>query len=295
MGLFSTTTKTKATMTPDNPTWVTQPSEGIFGQLATAGARDPTSYIAPANDSLMMADQKAQGLGTDYNSLFGDAASGIKDLLAGGPAQASSGQFGDLSKYMNQYTGQVLDTGLQNLNREGDRALTNTRLAYAGPNYGSNASVNEALTQGELANNRSNFISNTLFGSADRAAGLADSQANRDQQTNLTNAQLSSTDNAQKLSALAGLGQLGGLFGDSQRADIGTLSNTGGTLQGIDQATAAAPITVPGDIASIIAQLGPLFQGQTTTGTSKSSGGLGNQLLSIGGSLGSAFLGGGKK
>lgn len=293
MGLFSTKTKTKSTTTPTNPSWITQPSEGIAGQLATAGAMDPKSFIAPANDSLLMADQKAQGLGTDYNSLFGEAASGVRDLLNSGPAQATSGQWGNVDQFFNPFQQDVVNSTVGDLQRSGDRTIQNAKLAQAGPNWGDNASVTEALTRGEVQNGINSAVSNLNLQGWNSASGLADSQANRDQQTNLTNAQLSSTDNAQKLAAVGQLGQLGALFGDSQRADIGTLSNTGGTLQGIQQGQAGAPISVPGDIASILAQLGPLFQGQTATGTSKQSGGIGNLLLANAAKGAAAMAGGG--
>lgn len=293
MGLFSTKTKTTATMTPNNPPWVTDPSVGIFGQLASAGAVDPKTYIAPANDSLLMADQKAQGLGSDYYSLFGDAAGGIKDLLGGSGASASSAQLGDVSKYFNPFQKDVVASTLDTLNRQGDRTIQNAKLAYAGPNWGDNAAVTEALTRGEVQSGINNAVSGLNLQGWNSAAGLAENQAGRDQQTNLLNAQLAQQERAQKLGALGQLGQLGGLFGSNQRADIGTLSDTGGTLQSIDQARAGAPITVPGDIASIIAQLGPLFQGQTTTGTSKSSGGIGNLLLANAAKGAAALAGGG--
>lgn len=286
--------KTTTTKTPTIPDWIQQPTQDLFGQVSDLAGQDPRSFVADPNASLTLADQKAQGLGTDYNSLFGEAASGVRDLLAGGPAAASAAQLGDVSKYFNPFQQDVVNSTVDQLQRAGDRTIKGAQLAYAGPNLGNNASVTEALTRGEVQNGINDAVSNLNLNGWNSAAGLADSQAGRDQQASLLNAQLAAQDNAQKLAAVGQLGQLGALFGDSQRADIGTLAGTGGTLQGIEQAQAGAPLDVASQLGSIYGGLTNPYVGETTK--SKTSGGalgaIGSGLLGIGSLFAAPITGG---
>lgn len=291
MGLFSTTTKNKVDMTtnPTIPDWINGPVSNQFGRVEGMMQGDPTQYVAPAAGSQTMADQRAQTLGSP--ELFSEAGAGLRDLINGGGASASSGTSADkIGLFMNPYQDQVMSRGLDAINRQGDRSMEGVRMAYAGPNYGNNASVSEALTRGEIEANKGDFLTTLLSGGWDSASRLADSQAGRDTQVNMHNASLSTQ---QRLGALQSLINLGATQGADQRANIGTLLDTGGTMRGIDSDQRTAPLDLIDWGTQNLSGLGPgqfLGQRQTGTTTSKQSGGLFSQIT---GGLGALAMGAG--
>lgn len=295
MGLFSTTSKSKTDMTttPVIPDWVNDPVSGAFGKAAGLGAGDPNQYVAPASDAQNLANDRALALGSP--DLFSDAAAATRAALTGGGASASTGTSADkIGLFMNPYQDQVMSRGLDAINRQGDRSLEGVRLQYAGPNYGNNASVSEALTRGEIEANKGDFLTSLLSGGWESAAGLADAQANRDTQVNLHNATLSSRGRDQDLAAAAQLASIAGAQGASNRADIGTLLDTGGTMRSIDSDQRTAPLDLLNFETGQYAQLQPgnyIGQHQVGTQTTKNSGGLGSQLLNIGGKIAAAYAG----
>jgi len=271
MGLFSSKAKTSSTSdttsnstssstaTPIVPGQIQDPIFGLYGQLGQLTGQ------GGGNDLLNQAGQTAAGLtGSPWN--FDSAADLTRgSLLTGGPASASSGSIGSTDKFMNPYLQNVVNSSLADYDVSGQRSLEGLALRTAGGNTGSNAAVADALTRGELARGRGSLESSLLMQGQDRAFGLADQQANRDQQANLLNAQLNAQyqqqEAAQKLAAGAQLGNLSSLFDANQRANAGFQGDLGTLLgnQDVDYLSKLAGIagTLPGQ----------MFVGQDTTGT----------------------------
>jgi len=282
MGLFggSSKVKTDRTTTPIAPSWAEGPVQDLFGKVSGLAGQDPTSFVAPANSSLLAANDRAMGLtGSPWN--FDAAADVTRGVIGAGAPSASAGGWGDVGKFYNPYNEDVIARTTEDLNRQGDRQMQGVKLGYAGPNYGNNASVAEALSAGEITRSIGDTIGNLRKSGWDTAAGYTDKQADRDQQINMLNASLAAQGQDRALSGAGQLANLSALFDSNQRGNIGTLGATGGTLQDIQQATAGAPISVAGDIGSIMTGLSAPYFGEHEVGTQKTSSG-GGLLSKIG-------------
>lgn len=289
------TSTTHQVMTPDNPDWVTQPIQGLLGNINSLAGKDPGQFVAGANPLLTQAGTGAGALTT--NPGFGDASSMFKSI-GGAPANTATGAslLDNLQSYMNPYTNDVVNTTLKGYDQNSDITRTNQALGIARTKAfgGSGEALTKSLTEGQLATGRAQTEAQLRDQAFNTGAGLSLSDAQLRQQNSEFNA-------GQKDSALTrGLAAAQGLTGNAaaktgaENTNIATQGNIGSILQQLDQAKAGAPLNVLQTLAGITGSLPlNLYQGQTTDGTTvtKSSNPLG-ALASLAGLAAIPFTGG---
>ena len=190
-----TTSQSTQTMTPNNPTWVTQGLESVGGALQGLMGRDPKSFVAGPSALQSKAFQDATGLTSSpyfgqAGDIFGNVAKAgpnTYDFARAGEAQgytptqaaassytASSGLEG-LDKYMSPYTGQVVDAALADFDYGAGQTRANQALeeARSGAFGGSGAAIGRSLTEGELARGRATTSANLRDLGFTRGAGLS--------------------------------------------------------------------------------------------------------------------------
>lgn len=263
----------------------TQAQTGTLGapaQAQSASLLDNfNSYLNPATDTLV-------------NTSLADYDQNSGQVRAQQAAEAAkNGAFGG-SRY-----------GVQQGVTEGElargRASTDANLRFNAYNTAA------GLAQSDAANRQATNLFNTnaqntnqltQFGADNTAnmfnAGQANttSQFNAGQQNDMQNQQL-----ARQLQASGLLGDLGTAYGSNYRADLGTQADLGNQLYQMQSAANNAPLTQLQNVGNL---LNPGYlsavSGQTVTGSSsgvdqtKTSGGLLNSLLSLGGTLGGAAI-----
>lgn len=247
-----------ATTTPDVPTWLQQPYQGVTGQinnLVTSGQ----PLVSGPSDLQNTAFQGAQNLST--SPLFGQAAD-----LAGRAANAGASSAGpareavsrnftdvDLQGYMNPYLAQVMGAYTTDFDANAGRVNAAQDIAGAanGGARNSNNAVQQAITQGELARARGTGVAGIQSDAFNTAAGLATGDLNREASTSQFNAgqanNMSQFNAGQQDNALARmlagagtLGQLGQAQGQDERALIGLQYGLGEQQRDIENQTSEA-------------------------------------------------------
>lgn len=288
MGLFSTKTTQKIDQTtnPVAPDWFTRAMGDSANRVHEIAGLDPSQFVPGANPLQSQAAAGAAGLGSGETW---DAALGsVRDMIAKGPASISGASAADsLSRFFNPYMDEVVSTSLAGFDADADRQRTQLGLGLAGRRAGSGADLATALLGGELGRERAGIEAGLRGQGWTSAAGLADSDAARTQQANLFNASQANNFAGNVSGVLAGIDA-------NQRANLGTMADLGGTIRGIEGEEANAPLSLV-DWANRQYAQGPFTSliGEHTTGTntSKQSGGLGSQLLQIGGKVAAAYAG----
>ena len=224
-------------------------------------------------------------------------------------AGAQAGKFtdADMGAYMNPYQRQVVDAYTADANAASDRALSeqSRMAALNGGSRNSNNAIAAGVLGGELSRARASGLGDILYRGYDQAANLVRSDLDRSATVGMFNAGQSNDaarfgagarndaarygadafntnqqfnagqrDNAltRALTASGLLGNLGTAQGQDVRQNIGLLSDLGGQQQGIDQATAQAPLTLQQILGGLYGDMPyGLFNGSTTTGNTSGS------------------------
>lgn len=279
-------------------------------QGASTLGQDPHSYgIARGT----MANLAQSGANTYDPSLVGSTATVKGNSI-----------LPNLQAYMSPYTNDVVNTTLANYDRSAGANRAQQMLSIGGMddtfggsgamsylgNFDASNQLNRAQTEGGLRDQGFQV-----------GAGLANDDANRRQQAQLANMAAFNHTNEFNANNLNAAGQYNatandtafnrqgnaaqGLVGIDQtgnadaRANYGAQTDIGSVLHGIAQNRAGAPLSVLNGLAGTYGSLPlGLLHGETTTGnstgTSKTSGGFGSMLGSLGSlamGLGSSGLG----
>jgi len=188
------TQNSTATVTPNNPTWVTQGLESVGGALQGLMGRDPRSFVA--GPSALQTKAFGDGMNLTSSPFFGQAGEIIGKVAGAGPNTysattgeavgydptmaeaasytASSGLEG-LDRYMSPYTGQVVDAALADFDYGAGQTRASQALdeARSGAFGGSGAAIGRSLTEGELARGRAATSANLRDQGFTRGAGLS--------------------------------------------------------------------------------------------------------------------------
>lgn len=289
---WSTTTNSNSTSTttPNLPGWATGLTEQAAGQVGRVAGLDPSSLVAPAAALQTQAAAGASGLtGLPWN--FNRAAditrraadtSWLDPHLSAASPTAAGGQAHEfMSRYMNPYLSEVVDSSAADFDAHAGqvRAQQALDLAGAGAFGGSGAALTRSMTEGELARGRAGTLSNLRAQGFNTALGAAAGDADRATQASISNAQTALQDRAQRvgfgfqgqqqqLAAANQLVDLSTAFDGNQRANIAAQAGLGETFRGIDQQQRQAPVTHAQQVVAMLSGLPiNLFRGETTVGT----------------------------
>ena len=290
------------TTTPNNPQWVTDGLAGVGGGLQRLTGMDPTTFVA--GPSALQTKSFNDAAGLTSSPLFGDAGKIFKDVAgagantydavdAGSQGYTASSLLDGLDKYMSPYTGQVVDTALADYDYGAGQTRANQALdeARSGAFGGSGAAITRSMTEGDLARGRAATSANLRDLGFQRGAGLSAQDAgfrnqalqfgadaaNRASLANAAarndalryNAGAQDTALARQLSAGGALAGLGQTIGADQRANLTLQGQLGADQRAIEQAQAAAPLSVLQQIAATYGGMPlNLLSGSTTTGNS---------------------------
>lgn len=171
----SSTTSSTATVTPNNPTWVTEGLGAVGGGLQKLMGMDPKSFVAgpsalqtksyqdAGNLSLSPLYDKASGIfndvagaGANTYDARGYDAQGYDATDATAQGYTASSLLEGLDRYMSPYTGQVVDAALADFDYGAGQTRANQALdeARSGAFGGSGAAIGRSLTEGEIMRGR---------------------------------------------------------------------------------------------------------------------------------------------
>lgn len=266
----TTNQNTTATMTPTNPTWVSQGIEGLAGKIgSTFQNLDPYSLVAGPNPLQTQAEGMAAGLGNLTN--FGEASNMLRSVGGAAaqkidPVSIASG----ISGFLNPYLKDVVDTSLTNFDEGAGMTRAENALALAGDTTfgGSGGAIQTSLTERGLAQDRAKLAADLRSGGYDRASQLAAQQAALDMQQRLSNASFGEQALGRQAAAAQGLASVGATQGAEARANTGLQFDIGEALRQIQQQQAMAPVGALGLETGLWGQLPlDLFKGQNATGS----------------------------
>ena len=349
------TQNSTATVTPNNPTWVSQGLENVGGGLQKLMGMDPRSFVAGPSALQTKAFSDATNLTSSPH--FADAGNIFKDVAGAGAntydavtgeavgydpvtgeakGYTASSLLDGLDRYMSPYTNDVVNSALADFDYGAGQTRANQALdeARSGAFGGSGAAITRAMTEGDLARGRAATSANLRDLGFQRGTGLSFQDAamrneaaryNADalNRVNLANmdaqnsaaaaraaaqnqfglANLNALNNAgqfnasardaalaRQLSAGSALAGLGSTMSADQRANIALTGSLGQDQRAIEQAQAAAPLSVLQQIAATYGGMPlNLLSGQTTTGNSTSTSKT-SDPMSVIGTLGSLAL-----
>lgn len=215
------------TQTPNVPSWIQNPAQSIAGNVSALGQMDPSRFVTPATANQNTAFQQAPGL-LNYQP------------------QQLGGM--DLSRYMNPYTQNVIDTSLNDLDRARRIAINGNSGAFT-MGGGSNAWLSDRAGVADAETNR---------GFLDQAASLS---------AGLRQAGFNNAQGAAQFDINTGLAA-----NQNQRANLGFLSDLGAQERAIasENNPAVAALSQNQALAQLLASLNPsLYTSQTsnTNGT----------------------------
>lgn len=157
MGLSSKTQKTNqtTTATPTVPSWLQTPYQDVASRIGGFMNSDPSSMTTPANSNQQASwARAAEGSGTVAPGLLSET---------------------DLSKYMNPYTQNVIDTSTNDLNRARQMAI-NGNSASATLGGGNNAWLGDRAGVADAETNRGFLDSVASFTANLRNTGYNNAQ-----------------------------------------------------------------------------------------------------------------------
>ena len=178
-----------------------------------------------------------QGVGQGMMGLAAEQA-----MQAGGyrPEQVNAGSFldADVGAYMNPHLEAVRDANASRIQAQGREAQAAMRddMVTSGAWGGSRSGIAQAETAERFGRMEAEMDARLRSDAFDSAAGLATADLNRSFQADQANAQLGLAGAQLGLQGAGLLGQLGGQFDESNRANAGMLSAFGAQERGIDQA-----------------------------------------------------------
>ncbi len=155
----------------------------LFAQQA--GNAAPANYNAPIIDPVT----RAGNVNVNAASLGPAEQAALAQAQAAQAGPAASLLDGGLDKYMNPYLSNVVDTSLADFDANAGRvrAAGTNQLARLGAFGGSRAGIAQAATEGELARGRGALDAGLRSEGFNTAAGLANTDAGRRQETSLFN------------------------------------------------------------------------------------------------------------
>ena len=297
-----------STTTPQVPDWLKTTAVDLNARLASLGAADPASYVAPVHPLERQAETALAGLtgqgqvydeameltrrvaGADWMDAYMSASiPKVQARSIGGASLLES-----LDSYVSPYLRQVINSTLADFDYGAGqtRAQQGLDLMRSGAFGGSGAALTRSMTEESLARARASTVAGLRDQAFARAAGLSSEDASRRQEAQALNAQLAAQadqtnaelylkDTAQKASlglaagdqSLRAAGQLGDLAtaGQTQvRANAAAQAGLGAELRSVDTATRRAPLDLTSWQIDAYGGLNPgLFTGKTETGRSK--------------------------
>lgn len=276
----NSTGTTNLVQTPTNPDFVNSGVSQLAGQVSGLASANPSSYVAPANSTLNLANANAQNLsGTPWDY------AGAQSLASGVGNETSPSIASNIQSLLDPYTDDVVNSSLAGFDQNAAQTKAQNLLTQAQDTTfgGSGGAIQNALTDGQLSLARGQLESGIRSQGYDTALGGATSQAQLDQQTQ-----------AQRLAAAGQITNTADSSNNAQTQAANTQGSIGSILQQIQQAMAGAPINSLGSISSILDGLPlNLLHGTTSNGTTASNT-TGNSTTSTSdplGSLGSALAG----
>ncbi len=279
-----------STSTPNVPSWASDLTQSIAGQVGGLTSLDPQSLVAPANSLQTQAATAAGGLNSlpwnfntaaDLTRQAGDT-SWTQPYLDANRLVVSGGKASDwVGNYMDPYQQQVVDATSADLDANDGRVRAQQALQLAGSGAfgGSGAALTQSMTEGELARARATTLGqlrsqgyqtalNAASGDAERATQARVANAQNALQLQQQKAQLQLQAGQQQLQAANQLAGLSSQYDANQRADIGAQQQLGDDLRGIDQQQLSAPVTSTQQIVAMLSGLPiQLFTGQTQSGS----------------------------
>jgi hypothetical protein len=283
------TQNTASTATPNVPTWISNPSQALAGQVSALQAGGPAAYT-PGESALQSgatANAYNLQLPGQYNAAS-NALTGMPQVSANSTIDPVTGQslLTNLSAYENPYQSQVINPVLAQYDQQAaqTQAAQQAAAAQTGAFGGSRYGVAQALTAGQLAMGRASTQGGLLNQMYDTATGLsAQDAANRQaaelatQQgqefmagQNLTAQQANQQAALQQGSLLTGLAAS---MNQQNQGNIALQSEIGGQQTALQNQISQYPLQYQAQLESLLQGLNPsLFTGQSTTGTGQSSG-----------------------
>lgn len=288
-------TKTTQTVTPTNPAWVEPQIQGLAGNIMNLANRDPGSFVAPANGLLQSAYSGAQDLEPQQGVY--EQANGLFGAMMNVPTRQikASSLLDNLDAYMNPYTRDVVDASLADYDFGAGQTRAQNLLSLAGDATfgGSGGAIQTMLSNDAIDRGRASLSSNLRSQAFNTGAQLSSQDAERRQSAAATNAQLYEQALARQQQAGRDLLAMAHQYDDDRIAALNAQAAIGQTMQGIQQAQAAAPLTTLSSLVGAYDQLPlDLLHGGTVVTKSKESGSLLDQLGQIA-SIGATAFGGG--
>jgi hypothetical protein len=263
---MSSSTKTNsssnssATQTPTNPSWVTQPLQGLTSDITALGNVNPQSYVAPQSSLQVQANnQGAATLSTPNpafstaSGLFGSAASGVSPTQNGAFGSANdvltansgtNGNFGtaandiasntsvdpnSVASWMSPYQSSVIDSenNLMDSQFGQQTAAQSAAAAAAGAFGGSRFGVAQGVLQGQQGLTKATTDANLLNTGYDNAQTAAFNNAQLGQNAGALSTQLGSAEDSSALAKAGAFQGLGTAEDASSLAKAGLLGQLG--------------------------------------------------------------------
>lgn len=236
-------TNQTTTQTPNVPSWLQNPAQGIAGNIERLGQMDASSFTTPATANQRTAFAQAPG------------------LLNFQPQNVNPQELGatDLTRYMNPYTQIVIDAGVSDLDRARRIAINGNSGAFT-QGGGANAWLSDRAGVADAETNRGFLDQVASFSANQRQAGFNNAQG-------AAQFDIGNRFNADQFNAAQGLAA-----NQNQRANLGFLSDLGAQERAIasENNPAVAQLSQNQALAQLLASLNPsLYTGQTsnTNGT----------------------------
>jgi len=211
-----TTTNGTTVSTKTLPDWLQSAAQTQADLGTNLAGSDPNGFVAPAAPLQTQAAEAAAGL-DDYSRGYGEAADLIRDAgqagasgyqaatydpqryaatsyrgATGGPVAGATAAslLDNLDAYMSPYRREVVDTALADFDFSAGqtRALQDLDLAGSGAFGGSGAALTRSMTEDSLVRGRATTSANLRDQMFNRAAALANLDAERRNQVSLGNA-----------------------------------------------------------------------------------------------------------
>ena len=190
----SSTTSSTATVTPNNPTWVTEGLGAVGGGLQKLMGMDPKSFVAGPSALQTKSYQDAGNL--SLSPMYGQAGSIFNDVAGAGAntydakgydaqgydatdataqGYTASSLLDGLDRYMSPYTNDVVNSALADFDYGAGQTRATQALdeARSGAFGGSGAAIGRSLTEGELARGRAATSAQLRDQGFMRGAGLS--------------------------------------------------------------------------------------------------------------------------
>jgi len=218
------------------------------------------------------------------NPAFAYAQGAAGDLTNYQPGQVNAGSLPqtDLSGYMNPYTQNVINSGLQSLDMQRQQALNGIgdQAIHTGAFGGSRQGISEGITNAGAAMQAGNLASNLMNQNFMQAQGAAQNDLNRNFQGQIANQQAGLSGAGMRLNAANSLGALAGQGQSAFLQGTGAALAGQGAIQQQNQAQLDAQRQAYGEQQQFPLQqlqiplqaLGMTPYGSTTTSSTPTSG-----------------------